>query len=236
MSIESYRSMNLVIDGKMKRREFLKISGGAGMVVGGLMLGTPSMWAEDQQKQAPPPRAKTNIDEAMKKPKTTSSLPGPFPGRVLEIHNPAAMMENKVDAAVVKQMVQKGITTLTGKNMKESFKMLFKKNDVVGIKVNPVGAGLISTRLEVVDEVIGWLRQGGIPAKNIIIWDRFDYMLKDAGFTPERFPGVGIEGLQTMDEDAASGKTQENSRWLDKNGKHIILENKGYEHFNSNIA
>ena len=69
----------------------------------------------------------------------------------------------------------------------------------MGIKVNPVGAGLISTRLELVDVVIDWLVQAGLPKRQIIIWDRFDYMLTEAGFTPERYPGVAIEGLQTMD-------------------------------------
>ncbi len=225
MSSNSYRSMQMAEENKMKRREFLKLGGGAGMVLGGLVLGTPKLWAETQQSQTPPPRIKTNIDEVMKIPKTPLSLPGPFPGRVVEIHNPAAMMENKVDATLVKPMIEKGITTLTGKTMQESCELFFKKDDVVGIKVNPVGPGLISTRLEVVEAVIDWLRRGGIPDKNIIIWDRFDYMLKDAGFTPERFPGIGIEGLQTMDEDAASGKTQDNSRWLDKNGNHLSQAN-----------
>jgi hypothetical protein len=225
MNSDSYRSMKMVEDDKMQRREFLKLSGGAGMVLGGLVLGTPRLWAETQQTQTPPPRIKTNIDEALKVPKTPLSLPGLFPGGVVEIHNPAAMTENKVDAAIVKQMVEKGITTLTGKTMPESFGLFFKKDDVVGIKVNPVGPGLISTRLELVEVVIDWLRQGGIPARNIIIWDRFDYMLKDAGYTPERFPGIGIEGLQTMDEESASGKTQDNSRWLDKNGNHLSQGN-----------
>ena len=50
-------------------------------------------------------------------------------------------------------------------------------------------------------------------------------MLKDAGFTAERYPGIGIEGLQTMDEAAAEGKTADNSRWLDKSGKHLSENN-----------
>jgi hypothetical protein len=226
MSKKTYRSMNNEIDGKMRRREFLKIGGGAGMVLGsGLVLGTPHLWAEEAKKQVPPPRCKTNIDDALNVPKTRYSLPGLFPGRVIEVHDAKAMTENKVNAAVIKKMMEKGITTLTSKNVKESFGLFFKKYDVVGLKVNPVGAGLISTRLEVVDAVIDWLRQGGIPAKNIIIWDRFDYMLKDAGFTAERYPGIGIEGLQTMDEQAAAGKTTDNSRWLDKKGNHISRDN-----------
>ena len=114
-------------------------------------------------------------------------------------------------------MVKKGITRLTGKDMKDSFNLLFTSQDVVGIKVNPVGAPLISTRLEVVDAVIKWLVDNGLPKRNIVIWDRFDYMLKDAGFTPDRYPGVCIEGLQTMDP--------EGNKWRDEKGNHISVEN-----------
>ena len=137
------------------------------------------------------------------------------------------------DAAVVKAMFEKGIRGLTGKNLKKSFGLFFTKGDVIGLKVNPVGPGLISTRLEVVDAMIDWLTSCGVPRKNIIIWDRFDYMLKDAGFTTERYPGIGIEGLQTMDEAAAEGKTQDNSRWLKADGTHISAPNFDQEVFYS---
>ncbi len=135
------------------------------------------------------------------------------------------MSEQGVNGKAVAAMFAKGMAALTGKPLAESFKMFFSKDDVVGIKVNPVGAGLISTRLEVVDAIVAWLRQGGLPAKNIVIWDRFDYMLADAGFTAARYPGVAIEGLQTMDEAAAEGKSQDNSRWLDKDGRHVSEKN-----------
>ncbi len=210
----------------MKRRDFLKITGSIGTIVGsGLVLGTPSLWSQETKPTTPPPLPKTNVEDVLKVPKSTYSLPGLFPGRVIETSNANAMTTEKVDATIVAQMVEKGITGLTGKNMKESFNLFFKKDDVVGLKVNPVGAGLINTRIEVVEAVINWLKSNGLPLKNIIIWDRFDYMLKDAGFTAERFPGVGIEGLQTMDEAAAEGKTQDNSKWLDASGQHISINN-----------
>lgn len=210
----------------LKRRDFLKITGSVGTIVGsGLVLGTPNLWSQETKPAAPPPKPKTNIDDVLKIPKGKYSLPGLFPGRVVQISDPNAMTTEKVDATIVSKMVEKGITTLTGKDMPESFKLFFSKDDVVGLKVNPVGGGLINTRLEVVDAVIAWLKGNGIPTKNIIIWDRFDYMLRDAGFTPERFPGIGIEGLQTMDEAAAEGKSQDNSKWLDAKGNHISLHN-----------
>ncbi len=50
-------------------------------------------------------------------------------------------------------------------------------------------------------------------------------MLADAGFTAARYPGIAIEGLQTMDEAAAEGKNQDDSRWLDKDGHHVSEKN-----------
>ncbi|MGE5344062.1 MAG: DUF362 domain-containing protein [Candidatus Omnitrophota bacterium] len=221
-----YKSMKT--DFSMNRRNFLKLTGTAGSLVGaGLVLGTPHLWAQDAEakKTAAPVKPKTNIDDVLKIPRTKYSLPGLFPGRVIEVNDPKAMTPEKIDAEAVKKMVERGITNLTGKSLTDSFGLFFNKSDVVGIKVNPVGPGIIATRLEVVDAVIDWLKKGGIPAKNIIIWDRFDYMLKDAGFTAQRYPGIGIEGIQTMDEEAAEGKTKDNSRWLDKSGKHVSLGN-----------
>jgi len=60
----------------------------------------------------------------------------------METHDPMAMADNKVAQSVVDEMFEKGITKLTGKNLKKSFSLLFDKNDIVGIKVNPVSKGL----------------------------------------------------------------------------------------------
>ncbi len=206
----------------------MKLGGAAG--AGLIMAGRSLLAAQQQQttpavKPAAPAKPKTNIEDALKVPRTKWSLPGPFPGRVIEVADEKAMPDGKPDAAVIKSMVEKGIQELTGRDLKKSFKLFFDRKDIVGLKVNPVGPGLISTRLELVDAVIDWLTSNGLPRKNIIIWDRFDYMLTAAGFTPERFPGVAIEGLQTMDEAAAEGKTNDNSKWLRPDGSHVSAPN-----------
>ncbi len=234
MTRRAYRSMPP--ENSVDRRNFLKIgaAAGAGLVMTGRSLLAAQQAQQTQAggqaaapaaKPTPPPRPKTNLEDALKVPKTKWSLPGPFPGRVVEVFDAAAMPGDKPDAAVIKGMVEKGITTLTGRSLKDSFGLFFVPTDVVGLKVNPVGPGLISTRLELVDAVIDWLTAGGVPRANIVIWDRFDYMLTDAGFTPERFPGVAIEGLQTMDEAAAEGKTQDNGKWLKPDGTHVSAPN-----------
>ncbi|MBN1154500.1 DUF362 domain-containing protein [candidate division KSB1 bacterium] len=201
------------------RRTFIKWSGAIGS---GLLLGNPALWAANNDKKEPPA---TNLEEALRVGKHTYSLPGYAPGRVVEVIEENAIKEQVVDADVVNDMVERGLMRLTGLSLKKSFKTLFKKDDVIGIKVNPVGPRIISTHLEVVDAVIRFLRHHGVPTRNIIIWDRFDYMLSDAGFTAERFPGVGIEGLQTMDEAAAEGLSTDNSKWLDAKGHHLSLPN-----------
>lgn len=206
----------------VRRRDFLKL----GCVVGaGMMLGNPAAWAEEKQKETPPPRIKTNIDDAMKVPKTAHSLPGACPGRVVQVRDAKAMVDDKPQVDAIRTMFESGVQKLTGKNMKESFSLLFETGDVVGIKVNPVGPGLISTRLELVDVTVEWLTENGIKPGNIVIWDRFDYMLKDAGFTAQRYPGLAIEGLQTMDEGFYTGESKDNSLWLDKDGHHVSEPN-----------
>ena len=221
MRTPGYRSMNAFAD--VNRRDFLKIGSAVGA---GVVLGGPGLWAQDDPKKKPEPKVKTNIDEALRVPRTRYSLPGLYPGRVVEIHDPNAVVDDQPVPEAVEAMLRKGMERLTGKDLKKSFGLFFDKDDVIGIKVNPVGAGLISTRLELVDVVVDWLVQNGVKRENVVIWDRFDFMLRDAGFTTERYPGLAIEGLQTMDEEAAEKEDYtDTSRWLDKDGNHVSAKN-----------
>ncbi len=226
-----YRSMPS--ENVIERRDFLKRGAAvaaAAAAVASSGLGSRYLFAHESGQAAsavktPPSRPKTNIEDALKIPRTKFSLPGLRPGRVVEVHDTAAMPAGKPDPAAVRAMFENGLAALTGKNPAESFELFFSKDDIVGLKVNPVGAGLISTRLELVDAVAAWLEAGGIARKNIVIWDRFDFMLTDAGFTAGRFPGMSIEGLQTMDEQAQEGTTADNSKWLKPDGTHVSVPN-----------
>jgi hypothetical protein len=197
----------------MDRREFVKTLGVCSVAAGGIVLGMPTFGHSSEAPQ----KVETNILDFTKVPRTKRSLPGPFPGRVIKVTDQRSLQEDRFDAKVIAEMLKKGVAGLTGKDPKESFGLFFQPNDIIGLKVNPVGSPLINTRPELVEAVVEWLVTNGMPKQNIIIWDRFDYMLKDAGFTSARFPGVGIEGLQTMDE--------EGNNWRDKDGNHLSIKN-----------
>jgi hypothetical protein len=202
----------------LKRRDFLKMSS---IASAGIVLGVPALGrAEDETAEAPA-RPKTNIDEIAAIPRTETSLPGPFPGKVVAVRDEAVVAEDQVDAAVVRRMFEKGLHQLTGLDMQDSFDLFFTEDDVVGLKPNPVGPGLINTHHELMDAVIDWLTAGGLPPENIIIWDRFEAMLVDAGYTPERYPGVGIEALQIIDMKGFEEGNTDTSGYLDADGNHL---------------
>lgn len=207
MSKPRYTSLKPALG--VDRRDFIKSVSVA--AAAGVVLGVPS-FGDEKAAPKPPAEVETNIADFMKVPRGTHAIPGPFPGKVVQVKDAKSYEGGKVNAKVVGQMFEKGLPRLTGTSPKRSFDLFFTKDDVVGIKVNPVGAPLISVTPALALAVVEWLKKGGIPAKNIVIWDRFDDMLKEAGFTPERFPGVRIEALQTMAE--------EGKPWKNEKGEH----------------
>jgi len=64
-----------------------------------------------------------------------------------------------------------------------AWRQLFKPRDRVGIKVNALG---LSTQPAIVDAIVAGLRRARVPANRIIIWDRFDVELVQAGFKLNR--------------------------------------------------
>jgi hypothetical protein len=209
-----YESMSAALG--VNRRRFLKSAGVCSVAAGGAVLGVAPSWGQEDDRRPvddTAPKVVTNIQDFMEVPRADGAIPGPFPGRVVQVTDPACLKDDEVNADVVRTMVDRGITRLTGQDPAASVKMLFAPDDVIGLKVNPVGPPLINTRHELVDAVIRWLVDGGIAKRNIVIWDRFDTMLGEAGYTAENFPGVRFAAMQTMHEEGDS--------WRDPNGRHV---------------
>jgi hypothetical protein len=206
------KSIHADVAGSYQRRDFMKVIGSCTVAAGGLVLGVPAFGEQQQQ-----PKVETNIDDFTRVPRTPQSVPGPFPGKLIRVTDQRSLNHGKIDGKVVAEMFEKGVTQLTGRSMKDSFSLFFNKNDVIGLKVNPIGYPLINTQPELVEAVVAWLTGNGVARENLYIWDRFDYMLAGAGFDAERFPGIHIEGLQVMDP---NGKN-----WRDKDGNHLSVNN-----------
>ena len=123
-----------------------------------------------------------------------------MPGAVVRTYHDRSVANNKIDLGVVDAMVRKSLMELTGTaSIAAAWKMFVTPEDIVGLKVNPVAGKTLSTSLEITQAVIRQLEEVGVPKKNIVIWDRREFELYEAGFTPENFPGVRIAGTERKD-------------------------------------
>lgn len=80
-------------------------------------------------------------------------------------------------------MVERGLSLLFGsQEAKEALSQVFKPADRVGIKINTIAGRLLSTRPEVCLALATLLTRSGLQEKNIIIWDRTNRELRQAGY------------------------------------------------------
>jgi uncharacterized protein (DUF362 family) len=90
---------------------------------------------------------------------------------------------NAIDQRKLLQMYSKGLELLfNSKSPQECLQHLFKSSDKVGIKINTIGGKKISTRPEVSHSLSNLLVGSGILERNLIIWDRTNRELREAGY------------------------------------------------------
>ena len=88
-----------------------------------------------------------------------------------------------LDDQVVSEMIDRAMMKLTGlDSAKEAWKDFVLPTDIVGIKINPLAGKRLSTHRVIVDKIIDGLYGAGILSNQIIIWDRFESHLIDAGY------------------------------------------------------
>ena len=104
--------------------------------------------------------------------------------RVVIVENPDAVSDFQPDAAIVQDMVNRGLTNFTGKaKVAEAWRSLVSMQDVVGIKVCAEPGEISGTRPAVVAAVIHGLLDAGLPADHVIIWDKQTDDLRASGFS-----------------------------------------------------
>jgi len=102
--------------------------------------------------------------------------------RVVLARSPRLLDERRrIDRKAAAALVDASVRALTDqKDARESWRSLFDPKDVVGIKVNCLGKGALSSQVELVESIVSGLRSVGV--ERIVVWDRMDEELKAAGF------------------------------------------------------
>jgi len=190
----------------INRRKFFTVLG-----VGGATLAARPVigfGSEDQQTQVKPA---TNINDAGKTPRLSTSMPGRFPGKVVLVKNMNSVINDIPVEEAAYLMLTRSMLELTGeKDIRKAWRMFVNPGEKIGLKVNPVAGRTLSTSHAVVKSVVKQLTESGIDTKDIIIWDRRDMELKDTGFTGDNYPGIKIKGTEMQDEKGS---------FTDKDGK-----------------
>jgi len=110
-------------------------------------------------------------------------IPGPFPGRVIAVESNNSIVSNVYQPEVVKQMMHKGLMELTGApNWTDAWRVFVQPGDVVGIKVGPVGGKKLCSDPAVLHQIIDGIKQAGVPARDIVVYDRYRKEFMAAGF------------------------------------------------------
>ncbi|MBZ5625272.1 MAG: DUF362 domain-containing protein [Acidobacteriia bacterium] len=122
-----------------------------------------------------------------------SPNPGPYRGRVIAVTDAKCIRHDEYQAAPIRGMVQKGICELTGTaSPDEAWKRFVGPDDVVGIKMSPVGQPFVCSSPQMLNAVIEGLLTAGVKATNIIVYERYREILENTGI-PKWVP----EGVRT---------------------------------------
>lgn len=124
-------------------------------------------------------------------------MPGLFPGRVVEVCDPKAIARNRVSQPIVRRLLEQAMAELTGeKSTRDAWAKFVEPKDVVGIKINPSGAPACCSSPELIRETISSVRSVGVPARNIVVYDRYSYEMDVGGYQALLPTEIRIVGIQ----------------------------------------
>jgi uncharacterized protein (DUF362 family) len=183
----------------MDRRTFVKAGciGSASL----LMQGLDPMMRADLAPPAAPPIELRGLPDYEPSP---LGMPGLFPGRVIEVRDPNAIVRNRVSQPIVHEMLEHAMQELTGeKSSQAAWAKFIEPKDIVGIKINPSGAPACCSSPEIVREIIASVLSVGVPARNMLVYDRYSYEMDIGSYQALLPPGVRIVGIQDAFVDSA---------------------------------
>jgi uncharacterized protein (DUF362 family) len=104
--------------------------------------------------------------------------------RVVIIRAPGVLSaDGAVRGPVLARMYEKGLQLLTGASeARDALAAIFSPSDRVGIKVNAIAGRSLTTPPEVSLPLAGLLVRAGVKPRAIVIWDRTNRELREAGY------------------------------------------------------
>jgi len=122
-------------------------------------------------------------------PKLFSDEPSAPKSRVVVVTNPKAIHNYEADAEEVARNFSRGLLALTGADsIEKAWQHFVRPTDVVGLKLSTFGGVAFSTRHSLVNVIVDGLQRTGIPARNIILWDKNADAMRAAKFAPAESP------------------------------------------------
>jgi len=102
---------------------------------------------------------------------------------VVEAVGKQVWADGRLNEDAVSELIDQAMMKLTGRDSaKEAWRDLVLPGDIVGIKINPLGGPKLSTHAIIVDTIIVGLYGAGVLRKLLIVWDRFENHLLNAGY------------------------------------------------------
>jgi len=132
--------------------------------------------------------------------------------RVAVVQRPAAVQAFSIDGNAVRDMFSSALLTLTQqKSVPAAWKSLgITPQDVVGIKITTEGGPRFSTKSALVGTIGAGLREAGVPAKNIIIWDKQRLTMERAQWPPHEGGANSPATMAVMPDTGWDGETYVN--------------------------
>jgi hypothetical protein len=122
--------------------------------------------------------------------------------RVISVAAEDMLVDTRYNPAAVGRAFAAGLKELTGERTEAAaWASLFSPDDVVGIKINCLGAPRVSSSVESIRAVAAGLRSAGVKENAIIVWDRLDREFQRTGLTLNKGPvGMRVMGTSTQGE------------------------------------
>ncbi len=191
--------------GKSSRRRFLADAPASAALISAV-CGFPAL-AREAQEQAAAPAVHVG---AKTKGKGAFGAPGLFPGRVIEVKNPAMIRQGVKNRTAIKASLEKGLQELAGApHAVDAWKTFFEPGDVVGIKVVPNGQPYAHSSYELVLEIIDGLKAAGVKTRDMFVYDRYRDEVVAGGYdkilpADVRWGGLTAEGADQFQLDYPS--------------------------------